>query len=211
MRAYLTEFIGTFFLVLTIGLVVISGSAMAPLAIGLALMVMVYAGGAISGAHYNPAISAAALMRGALSARKFVPYVVSQIAGATAAALVVRVITGKTFAPRPGADVSPLAALLVEVLFTFALAYVVLNVAVSKRAAGNSYFGLAIGMTVASAAFAGGAISGGAFNPAVGIGPTIINATLGAGDWSCLWLYIAGPRVGAALAAVVHGFQESSG
>ena len=210
MRAYLTEFIGTFFLVFTIGLAVTGGSAMAPLAIGLALMVMVYAGGAISGAHYNPAVSVAALMRGALSASKFVPYVVSQIAGSTAAALVVRVTTGKTFAPTPGPGVSTVSALLVETLFTFALAYVVLNVAVSKRAAGNSYFGLAIGMTVAAAAFAGGGISGGAFNPAVGIGPTIINASMGGGNWSCLWLYLVGPVVGAALAAMVHGFQESA-
>ncbi len=210
MRAYLTEFIGTFFLVLTIGLSVTGGSAMAPLAIGLALMVMVYAGGAISGAHYNPAVSLAALMRGALSANKFLPYVVAQIAGSTVAALMVRVITGKTFAPAPGSGVSAIAALLVEILFTFALAYVVLNVAVSKRASGNSYFGLAIGMTLAVAAFAGGGISGGAFNPAVGIGPIIIHASMGGGDWASLWLYIVGPIVGAALAAIVHGFQESA-
>lgn len=209
MRAYLTEFIGTFFLVFTIGLVVTAGAPMAPLAIGLALMVMVYAGGPISGGHYNPAVSLAAVMRGALPSGQFVPYVVSQIAGATVAALCVQIITGKTFAPAPGADVSVKSALLVEVLFTFALAYVVMNVAVAKRAAGNSYFGLAIGMTVTAAAFAGGGISGGAFNPAVGIGPTIINASMGGGNWSSLWLFIVGPLAGGALAGLVAGYQAA--
>jgi aquaporin Z len=97
----------------------------------------------------------------------------------------------------------------VEILYTFALCLVVLNVAVSKKTQPNSYYGLAIGFTVVVAAFAGGGISGGAFNPAVGIGPTIVNATLGDGSWSALWLYIVGPLAGGALAATVHGIQES--
>lgn len=210
MHKYLTEFIGTFFLVLTIGFSVTAGSTFAPLAIGLSLMVMVYAGGHVSGAHYNPAVSLAAMMRGALPTSQFAPYVVAQIAGATVAALVVQVITGQTFAPAPGANVTSMSALLVEFLYTFALAYVVFNVAVSKATQGNSYFGLAIGMTVTASAFAGGGISGGAFNPAVGIGPTIINATMGSGDWSHLWLYLVGPFLGAAVAALVFGIQESS-
>lgn len=210
MRRYLTEFIGTFFLVLTIGLCVLGGTPFAPLAIGASLMIMVYMGGSISGAHYNPAVSTALLIAGALEAKHYVAYLVAQIAGATIAAATVRVLTGDTFAPAPGPGVPPLPALLVEILYTFALALVVLNTAVSKRTSGNSYFGLAIGFTVVVAAFAGGAISGGAFNPAVGIGPTLVHAMSGAGSFEHLWLYLVGPIVGALAAAAVFKIQEQA-
>jgi aquaporin Z len=209
MKNMLTEFIGTFFLVLTIGLTVTAGSTFAPLAIGASLMIMVYAGGHISGGHYNPAVSLAAMMRGALPSEQYVPYVISQVAGALVASLMVHIITGKTFAPMPGADATTMGALLVEVLYTFALCLVVLNTAVSKKTQGNSYYGLAIGFTVVVAAFAGGGISGGAFNPAVGIGPTIVHAIMGGGSWSALWLYLVGPLAGGALAATVFGMQEA--
>jgi aquaporin Z len=205
----LTEFIGTFFLVLTVGLTVTAQSPYAPLAIGASLMVMVYMGGHISGGHYNPAVSLAAMMRGALPSSQYAPYVIAQLAGALVAALITYVITGKTFAPVPGADATTLGALLVEILYTFALCLVVLNTAVSKRTQGNSYYGLAIGFTVVVAAFAGGGISGGAFNPAVGIGPTIVHAAMGGGSVSALWLYIVGPLAGGALAAMVFGMQEA--
>ena len=209
MRTLLTEFIGTFFLVLTIGLTVTAESQFAPLAIGASLMIMVYMGGHISGGHYNPAVSLAAMMRGALPSKDYGPYVVSQVAGALVASIATYVITGKTFAPAPAADATILGALLVEMLYTFALCLVVLNVAVAKKTQGNSYYGLAIGFTVVVAAFAGGGISGGAFNPAVGIGPTVINATLGGGAWNALWLYLVGPLAGGALAAAVFGIQET--
>lgn len=210
MKNLLTEFIGTFFLMLTVGLTVLAQSPFAPLAIGSSLMIMVYMGGHISGGHYNPAVSLSAMMRGALPAGRYVPYVVAQLAGALAAALIAYVITGRTFAPAPAADATTLGALLVEILFTFALCLVVLNTAVSKRTQGNSYYGLAIGFTVVVAAFAGGGISGGAFNPAVGIGPILVNAALGDGGLGALWLYIVGPLAGGALAAVVFGIQEQS-
>lgn len=208
MRAYLTEAIGTFFLVLTIGLTVVQGTPFAPLAIGLSLMVMVYMGGHISGAHYNPAVSIALVMRGALPGQQLAPYVLSQLLGATAAAWMVQVILGETFAPAPGAGVAVLPALLIEVLFTFALALVIMNVATSKKTEGNSYYGLAIGLTITAAAFAGGDISGGAFNPAVGTGPTLIHALLGGGDWGSLWLYWVGPIAGGGLAAMVFKLQD---
>lgn len=211
MKKLLTEFTGTFFLVLTIGLCVTQGVALAPLAIGSALMVMVYMGGHISGAHYNPAVSLAARMRGAMPAADLVPYWIAQLLGALAASGVTMVIVGDTFAPVPGADASTAAVLLVEVLFTFALALVVLNVATDPDTAGNSYYGLAIGFTVMVGAFAGGAISGGAFNPAVGTGPTIIHALAGDGSFNPLWLYWVGPLVGGALAAVVYGIQHPDG
>lgn len=208
MRSLLTEFIGTFFLVLTVGLTVVAQSPFAPLAIGASLMIMVYMGGHISGGHYNPAVSLSAMMRGALPAGRYLPYVVVQLGGALAAALIVYVITGRTFAPAPGADATTLGALLVEILYTFALCLVVLNTAVSKKTQGNSYYGLAIGFTVVVAAFAGGGISGGAFNPAVGIGPILVNAALSGGGIGALWLYIVGPLAGGALAAAVFAVQE---
>jgi len=208
MKNYLTEFVGTFFLVLTIGLTVLQGSQFAPLAIGASLMIMVYAGGHVSGGHYNPAVSLAAMLRGALPKSQYLPYVASQILGATVAAYVAYMVMGKTFAPMPGAGHSATHAVLIEFLFTFALCYVVLNSAVSKKTTGNSFYGLAIGFTIVVAAFAGGGISGGAFNPAVGIGPTIVNAISGGGSWGALWIYIVGPLAGAVVAAMVFGLQE---
>ncbi|MEW5917724.1 MAG: aquaporin, partial [Gemmatimonadota bacterium] len=133
MKAYLTEFIGAFFLVLTIGLTSVSGLGMAPLAIGSALMVMVYMGGHISGAHYNPAVTLAICMRGALPWSQFAPYVGSQLLGAVAAGFAVYVITGMPFGPAPSLDASSTASLLAEILFTFALALVVLNVATAPK------------------------------------------------------------------------------
>ncbi len=209
MRKYLTEFVGTMLFVLCIALTVIANHPLAPLVIGTALMVMVYMGGHISGAHYNPAVSLAAMMRGALPAGQLLPYWAAQIAGAAAGAFVARGLTGQTFAPAPGVGVSTMAALFTEIVFTFMLALVVLNVAVSRKTAGNSYYGLAIGSTIIAAAFAGGALSGGAFNPAVGTGPTLVHALLGGGSWGALWLYWVGPLAGGALAALVFQVQEA--
>lgn len=209
MNKYLTEFIGTFFLVLTIGLSVLGGTPMAPLAIGAVLMVMVYMGGHVSGGHYNPAVSLAVALRGKLDARDILPYMAMQVLGAIAAAAVVYVILGQTFAPAPGQAVSALSALLVEVLYTTALCLVVLHSATAPQTTGNSFYGLAIGFTVAAAAFAGGPISGGAFNPAVGIGPILVSAAHGSnGALSSLWLYLLGPFVGGALAAAVYRVQQ---
>ncbi len=206
MNKYLTEFIGTFFLVLSITLAVITSPAdvasLAPIAIGGTLMVMIFMGGHISGAHYNPAVSLAAFMRGALPAADLPMYWVAQIAGAIVAALLGNYIAGGEVAIQPGADVSMVQALLVEILYTFALALVVLRTATTKATAGNSFYGLAIGFTVVCAAIAGGGISGGAFNPAVGIG-----LALGGGTLSTVWLYIVGPLIGGALAAVVFQAQ----
>jgi aquaporin Z len=201
MNKYLTEAIGTFFLVLTIGCTVIGGGsgAIPPLAIGSMLMVMVFAGGHISGAHYNPAITLAVWMRGRCDTRDVAPYIVSQVIGALLASLVVKAIKGDAMAA-----VTPLAAsvgaiVLAEFLFTFALGYVVLNVATAKDTAGNSFYGLAIGFTVLAGAFAVGGVSGGAFNPAVTIGA----AAMGLLPTGNLWAYFVAQFAAAALAAVV--------
>lgn len=208
MKNYLTEIIGTFFLVLTVGLSVLNGTPMAPLAIGSALMIMVYMGGHISGGHYNPAVSLAAMMRGALPSKELIPYWVSQLVGALLAAVVVYVIVGQTFAPAPAAEATGLGAFLVEFLFTFALALVVLQTATSSKTEGNSYYGLAIGFTVMVGAFAGGPISGGAFNPAVGVGPIVVNAAMGGGSVGDLGLYLVGPLLGGAAAAIAFKMQS---
>ena len=213
MRKYATEFIGTFFLVLTIGLVIKGGKTdepfvLAPLAIGSALMVMVYMGGHVSGAHYNPAVTLAIWMRGKLPTKELVPYWVAQLAGAVLAGVMVYLILGKTFAPTPAAN--PGRAVLVEFLFTFALALVVLNVATADATQGNSFYGLAIGFTVLAGAIAGGGISGGAFNPAVGLGPAMVHATLGGGSLAPVWIYLVGPLAGGAAAAAVFKAQHAS-
>jgi len=209
MTKYLTEFIGTFFLVLTVNLTVMGQVPMAPLAIGASLMIMVYMGGHISGGHYNPAVSLAAALRGKLASSELLPYMVSQILGAVVASLAGWVIMGQSFAPAPAPTTSVVAALLVELLFTFALCIVVLNSACHPATKGNSFYGLAIGFTIVVAAFAGGAISGGAFNPAVGIGPTLVHGLLGGGSFSNLWLYLVGPFAGGFLAAAVFKMQET--
>jgi aquaporin Z len=176
MPKYIVEFIGTFFLVLTIGCTGIPAApgVIPPLAIGAALMVMVFAGGHISGAHYNPAVTLAALV---------------QVLAAAAAAAVVTYLVGAG-KPLSIAAVGP--AFVAEFLFTFALAYVVLSTATVKSTAGNSYFGLAIGMTVMTGAFAVGPISGGAFNPAVAVGVALMHL-LNLGD---IWLHITADLLG---------------
>lgn len=208
MTKYLTEFVGTLFLVLTVCLTVLAGSPMAPLAIGASLMIMVYMGGHISGGHYNPAVSLAAMLRGKLASSELGPYIVAQLLGATVASLLAYVILGRTFAPAPAPTASVIAALLVEILYTFALCIVVLNTACHDKTKGNSFYGLAIGFTIVVAAFAGGGVSGGAFNPAVGIGPTLVNALIGGGSFASLWLYIVGPLTGGVLAASLFKLQE---
>jgi len=198
MKKYITEFIGALFLVLTIGL---TGN---PLAIGAVLMVMVYAGGHISGAHYNPAVTLAVLIRGRISVGEAMVYMGSQLAGAVAAALIVGVFKDLPAA----ADQSTLVvtkALLAEVLGTFALAYVVLNVATAKSNAGNSYYGLAIGFTVLAMAYCFGDFSGGAFNPAVAVGASVMKGF----EWANIWIYLVGCFGGALLAALVFNMNNS--
>jgi aquaporin Z len=187
---YAVEAIGSFFLVFTVGAAVGSGSPLAPLGIGAVLMVMIYAGGHLSGGHYNPAVTMAVLIRRRIGLRDAVGYWVVQFGAGLLAAMVVRTVvdpariatvvamtlTGRTL----------LAAFVVELLFTFALCYVVLNVATSKDHPDNSFYGLAIGFTVVAGAFAVGAISGGAFNPAVSLGA----AVMGMFAWPTLWVYL---------------------
>lgn len=201
MKKLLVEFIGTFFLVFV---VLLSGN---PLAIGCILMVMVYMGGHISGAHYNPAVTLAVLVRGRIKMNEAIMYMVIQILGAIVAAVGYYLVYGKTAAPAPAPGFNIIKPLLIEVIFTFALASVVLNSATSKNTAGNSFYGLAIGFTVLAAAFAGGPISGGAFNPAVGTGPILIDTIIGHHDSiKNIWIYLVGPFVGGGIAGLVFNY-----
>jgi aquaporin Z len=198
LRKYVVEFIGTFVLVLTVVCTVLGRASLAPLAIGASLMVMVYAGGHISGGHYNPAVSLAAYLRGRLSSTDLTRYWVAQLLAGLIAAFI-----GKFIMNPPAVAALSLtgrgiaAGLVAEFLFTFALAYVVLNVATSKDHPDNSFYGLAIGFTVFVGATAVGGISGGAFNPAVAFGATIAGLL----SWSNIWIYLLANMAGGAAAA----------
>jgi aquaporin Z len=197
MRKYLTEFIGTFFLVLVIATTVRANAALAPLAIGLALAAMVFAGGHVSGAHYNPAVTLAVWIRGKVANAELPGYVLGQVSGALAAGGIARWLVESPVQPftvsgRVG------AALVAELLLTFALAYVVLNVTTSSDHPGNSFYGLAIGGTVAAGAISVGAVSGGVFNPAVAFGVAGAHVL----TWSSVWLYLVADLAGGALAGL---------
>ncbi len=198
-KKYVVEFVGTFFLVLTVGGTVLSGSPLAPLAIGAALMVMVYAGGHVSGAHVNPAVTLAVWMRGKCPAKDVPWYMVAQLLAGTLAAFAARWLVGH--AGSAGA-LDAGRSLLAEFLFTFALCWVVLHSATAKATSGNSYYGLAIGFTVTVGACAVGAISGGAFNPAVALGITLMDLA----RWADLWIYLVADFAGGAAAALLFRY-----
>ena len=195
-RKLVVEFIGTFFFVFAIGEALTNAPAeLAPLAIGSALMVMVFAGGHISGGHFNPAVSTAAMVRGKLPSSEFLPYIIAQAAGAIVAALIFLAIEDDAAA---GDFAGAGTMLVVEFLFTFALCWVVLHTATAVGTEGNSFYGLAIGFTVMVGAYAVGALSGGAFNPAVALGASI----MGFFEWSDFWIYLVACFLGGAAAAI---------
>jgi aquaporin Z len=205
MKKYITEFIGTFFLVLTIGCTVIPGAAgvIPPLAIGAALMVMIFAGGHISGGHYNPAVTLAVFIRGRCDTKDVVPYWIAQVAAGLVASVVAAWLCGKSGTPMVISNVP--AAFVAEFLFTFALAYVVLNTATAKGTANNSFYGLAIGMTVMTGAFAVGSISGGAFNPAVAVGIAVMKLV----NFSQIWIHLVADLAGGLMAGLIFKFINS--
>lgn len=216
MKKLIVEFIGTFFLVLVIGMVSyhyqLFGSAqlLAPVGIGSILMVMVYMGGNVSGAHYNPAVTFGLMLRKKISSGDAVKYMLTQLAGALCAAIIFYVIFKITMgAPAPAQGFHyNMKPLIIEMLFTFALVSVVLHVATTQKAAGNSYYGLAIGFTVMAGAIAAGPYSGGAFNPAVTLGPMIMDTIMGGSSLGNAWFYLVGQFAGGALAAWVFGMTN---
>jgi len=198
MTKYAAELVGTFFLMLTVATAAGEGAVLAAVAIGAALMVMVYATGHISGGHLNPAVSLAAVVRGRLAVGDLLPYWVAQVLGALLAALVgMWLVDIPQAAALSGSLI--LKAFVAELLFTFALAFVVLNVATSKDHPNNHFYGLAIGFTVLAGAVAVGPISGAAFNPAVAVGMSLS----GLAAWASLWVYLVACLLGGALAGLV--------
>lgn len=197
-RKLAVEFIGMFLFVFTVGMATESanrsGAVLAPIAIGSVLMVLVFAGGHVSGGHYNPAVSTAVFIRGKIKANEYAAYVLTQFIAAVLAGLLVSAVGGKQTA---GATSATGKMLAVEFLFTFALAYVVLNVATAKGTEGNSFYGLAIGFVVIVGAISVGWVSGGAFNPAIALGASV----LGAFKWSHIWIYLLADFAGGAAAA----------
>ncbi len=202
MNKYLVEFIGTFFLILTIVLTVNTGAGelgLAPIAIGSILMVMIYAGGHISGAHYNPAVTLGVFLRGKCSAGDVAPYMIAQIAGGALAALTATFLLGEKAPSEAPAALDVVPSLIAEILGTFALVWVILHTATTKSNAGNSHYGLAIGFTVLACAYSLGWISGGAFNPAVAVGVSVA----GMSGWADIWIFLVANFAGGALAAVL--------
>jgi aquaporin Z len=199
---YLVEAIGTFLLVFTVGAAVASRSSLAPLAIGASLMVMVYAGGHLSGGHYNPAVTLAVLVRRRIGLRDAIAYWIVQFGAGVLAALVVYAVVNPISIAKPAtltlSGASLVAAFVVELIFTFALCYVVLNVATSKSHSDNSFYGLAIGFTVVAGAVAVGGISGGAFNPAVTLGAAVMQMFA----WPTLWVYVVAQVIAGAAAGI---------
>jgi aquaporin Z len=200
-RKLVVEFVGMFLFVFTVGMATnkAGAGALAPLAIGSILMVMVFAGGHVSGGHFNPAVSTAVFLRGRMAANEFVAYVATQFAAALIAGFVVRYVGGRE---AHVVTASSGRMLVAEFLFTFALAWVVLHVATARGTEGNSFYGLAIGFTVVAGAFAVGGISGGAFNPAIAFGAMVT----GLFQWSNIWIYFLADFLGAAVAAYAFLF-----
>lgn len=219
MRAIMTEFVGTWLFITSIGLAIANAGNFAPLVIGVALAVVVYMGGHVSGAHYNPAVSLGLWVNGTIHFGTFIAYVIAQIAGALAGAATSYLALSNSgaekvsFAVAASPDASLLAIYLVEAVFTFMLMLVILNVAVSSKTKGNSYYGLAIGFTIVVAAYVAGGISGGAFNPAVATGSILWDVFMaegaGGGNLSNILTYVIAPCIGALLATFFFMWQDS--
>jgi aquaporin Z len=203
-EAYISEFVGSFFLVLTVGFNVLQNTALAPISIGSILMAMIFATGKVSGGHFNPAVTLGVYCRGGpngIDGSNAFGYMATQLLGGLVAGLVYLAILGASFVLQPGVGYNLGAAFIVEVLFTAALVFVVLSVATTKQDEGNWYYGLAIGFTVMAAAFAIGPISGCSLNPAVTFGVLFSNFLhTGTLRVSLLLLYTVAPFLGALLA-----------
>ncbi|WP_420456386.1 MIP/aquaporin family protein [Rubrivirga sp.] len=205
----LAEFVGTFFLVLTIGLTALIGSDDAPFAIAGVLIGAIYMGGHTSGAHYNPAVTLAFWLRGGMPPSEVGPYMGVQVFAGVLGAFAADTITGDVLQVMPAAETGLGAFFLLEFLFTFLLVLVILNVATASGLAGNDHYGLAIGLVVLGGALAAGPISGGAFNPAVALGPALVDLAIGDGrSVDGLWVYLVATFSGGALAALAFRLQN---
>lgn len=207
---YVSEVVGTFFLVLTVCLNVFNDASdetlkrtLRPLSIGMILMVMIFATGDVSGGHYNPAVTVSIHLTHpqTVSFNKAVRYIIAQTIGGITAALLGGWIMGNTETLSPGENRTAFDAMSAEVFFAMALCFVVLNVATTKQDAKNSYFGIAIGFTVAAAAYAIGPVSGCALNPAVSFSVMMAHFINTGTGLSYIVVYLGTPMIGAFLAS----------
>jgi aquaporin Z len=203
MRKYITELIGTFFLVLAVCLT--GGNYLAPIGVGCLLATLIYMGYNISGAHYNPATTLAVLISGKISIKDSLWYILFQFIGSFAAAYFFFAIWGRNIGvPRPNMEINILKPFALEMVFTFILILIILFVATSKKTAGNSYYGIAIGLTMVGLSIAGAFISGAAFNPAIAAGPILTDVLFGTCKCNAsayAWIYFTAPFIGSAAAA----------
>jgi aquaporin Z len=187
-NALIAEFIGSFFLYLIIGMCVtppVTAGVAVPLAIGVGLAALVYSCGHLSKAHFNPATTIAYATAGTHKIESFLPYLLAIFSGAIAAAFCITILNPDGLALVTPLEIAYKKVILAEFLFTFALMWVILNVAIAKGTAGNGFYGIAIGAIVAAGAYAVGPLSFAAFNPAVSLA-LCINGFL---PWSVLPLY----------------------
>lgn len=204
MKKYLAEWLGVFFLVL------VAGMSSDAFTIGIALAIVVYATAAISGGHINPAVTLALRINKKIQQKEALMYMAAQAVGAIVASLVCRYLTGSTMNVAPAQGASWLQIGLGEFIFTFLLASVVFYTAVSKKVAGNSYYGAAIGLTVFVGIMSVGGLTGGVFNPAVAFGPILIDTFAGGNSYVYLPLYLVAIFAGGAVAALVYNRYEAS-
>ena len=227
MKKYIAEFIGTLVLVtlgcgtaMLVGCNAAAGSGylLTALAFGLVIVGMAYCVGNISGCHINPAVSLGVLMSKGMSVKEFIGYVVSQCLGALAGAGLLAAIFGLGnvtdmtggFGSNglAGVNGSVVAGLLVEIVLTFIFVLTILGVT-SKKAGHGSFGGLVIGLTLTLVHILGIGLTGTSVNPARSFGPAVVAAITGnAAPIACLWVFIVGPLVGAALAAVTYKALE---
>jgi len=205
-KQMISEFLGTFFLVLTVGLNVLGSSPAPALSIGASLMVMVYALGGVSGAHFNPAVTTALTLAGKSPAGDIPHYMAAQLLGGLAAGLTYTSLVGKAVPLAPGAGYSWSDAAFAEIVYTFVLCFVVLNVAtlsgqhLTNGGKAKQMYGFAIGFCIVVGGYAIGAVSGGSLNPAVSFALDTSNAMKG-GTWMNCVPYTCFEVIGAAAAA----------
>lgn len=177
------------------------------LVFGLVVTAMIYANGHLSGAHLNPAVTLGFVLARHFPARRLAGYWLAQLAGATAAAAALRLLLGETAhlgATLPAGAGGAWQSFGLEALLTFFLMFVIMAVATDTRAVGQAA-ALAIGATVALEALFAGPISGASMNPARSLGPALVSAT-----WAAQWVYVAGPLLGAAAAALLYRWLRLS-
>lgn len=208
-KKIIVEFIGTFFLMLCLTMLIKNGKAtgLEGLAIASIYIALIYAGNAISGSHFNPAVSIALFVKGIMSINEAVAYIGAQLVAAifavfSADAMLQGIATGNDNLPL---RIDPIPSFLAEFFGTFVLVYIILNVANSKRSENNQYYGLAIGSVLLACNYSFGPVSGGAFNPAIAIGYCIGNVA----EWSTSWAYFVGEILAAIVAAIVFKYLEN--